>query len=124
MPGAIATVVVDHDTGPLLQRCVASLLDDGAQSVIVVENGTPRSVEDALDGAIPSQVSVVRPGRNLGFGAGVNRGLAALAGSEDPPELVLISNTDLHVHPGALAELASVLVASPAGLGHGGAAYP
>jgi N-acetylglucosaminyl-diphospho-decaprenol L-rhamnosyltransferase len=111
---AIAAVVVDHDAGPLLQRCVSSLLDDGAQSVVVVENGAPRSVEDALDGAIPAPVRVVRPGRNVGFGAGVNRGLAALAGSANPPEWVLVSNSDLHVHPGALAELCGVLATRPA----------
>jgi N-acetylglucosaminyl-diphospho-decaprenol L-rhamnosyltransferase len=112
--GSIAAVVVDHDVGPLLQRCVGSLLDDGAQCVVVVENGAPGSVEGALDGALLSRVTVVRPGRNVGFGAGVNRGLAALAGSERPPEWVLVSNADLHVHPGALAELSGVLAPRPA----------
>jgi N-acetylglucosaminyl-diphospho-decaprenol L-rhamnosyltransferase len=58
-------------------------------------------------------VRIVRPGRNLGFGAGVNRGLAALAGESPPPEWVLVSNPDLVVHPGALATLRDVLESHP-----------
>ena len=58
-------------------------------------------------------VRIVRPGRNLGFGAGVNRGLAALAGEATPPEWVLVSNPDLLVHAGALAALRDVLESRP-----------
>jgi N-acetylglucosaminyl-diphospho-decaprenol L-rhamnosyltransferase len=54
-------------------------------------------------------VQVVRPGRNVGFGAGVNRGLAAIAAVSPPPEFVLVSNTDLVVHPGALDALRAAL---------------
>jgi N-acetylglucosaminyl-diphospho-decaprenol L-rhamnosyltransferase len=121
---AIAAVVVDHDTGPLLERCVRSLLDDGADRVVVVENGAPGSTDAplaALRSEIPAApVGVVRPGRNLGFGAGVNRGLAALAAEPPassgsaPPEWVLVSNTDLDVHPGTLGALRAALEAHPA----------
>jgi N-acetylglucosaminyl-diphospho-decaprenol L-rhamnosyltransferase len=113
----IAAVVVDHDTGPLLDGCVRSLLADGANPVVVVENGQPGSSQRALaallseaDGAT---VRLVQPGRNLGFGAGANRGLAALAGGETP-ELVLVSNSDLVVHPGALDALGAALHERPA----------
>jgi N-acetylglucosaminyl-diphospho-decaprenol L-rhamnosyltransferase len=51
---------------------------------------------------------VLRPGRNLGFGAGANRGLATLAG-DSSPEWVLVSNSDLVVHHGALAALRGAL---------------
>jgi N-acetylglucosaminyl-diphospho-decaprenol L-rhamnosyltransferase len=57
---------------------------------------------------------LVQPGRNLGFGAGVNRGLAALAGEAEPPEWVLVSNADLVVHPGALPALQDALAGHPA----------
>ena len=57
---------------------------------------------------------IVQPGRNLGFGAGVNRGLAALAGRSAPPEWVLVSNPDLVVHAGALAALRDALETHPA----------
>ena len=56
----------------------------------------------------------MRPGRNVGFGAGVNRGLAALAGEPSPPEWVLVSNPDLVVHAGALAAMRQALASHPA----------
>jgi N-acetylglucosaminyl-diphospho-decaprenol L-rhamnosyltransferase len=124
VPLAIAAVVVDHDAGPLLGGCVRSLLDDGAASVVVVENGAPGSAEAALDAldalaALRNEdssprVRVVRPGRNIGYGAGVNRGLAALAATSPPPEWVLVSNADLEVHPGTLDALRAALESHPA----------
>lgn len=117
MPGAIAAVVVDHDAGPLLEGAVRSILADGATSVVVVENGAPGSTEAALASVLdedPSPVRVVRPGRNIGYGGGANRGLAALAAEASPPEWVLVSNADLEVHPGALSALRAVLEAHPA----------
>ncbi len=117
MPGLIAAVVVDHDAGPLLAGCVRSLLDDGADRVVVVENGEPRSARNALAslrGERPgAEVAVVRPERNIGFGAGVNRGLATLAGASPRPEWVLVCNADLWVHAGALAQLRRVLEERP-----------
>jgi N-acetylglucosaminyl-diphospho-decaprenol L-rhamnosyltransferase len=109
--------VVDHDAGPFLDACVRSLVSDGAAPVVVVENGRPGSASAALAGLsddLPeAPVSILRPGRNLGFGGGVNRGLASLAG--DPAiDFVLVSNADLVVHPGALAALRSALESHPA----------
>jgi N-acetylglucosaminyl-diphospho-decaprenol L-rhamnosyltransferase len=117
VPEAVAAVVVDHDTGPLLAGCVQSLLDDGAATIVVVENGAPGSAEAALGELVGAgtegRVRVVRPGANLGYGAGVNRGLAALA-AETSPEWVLVSNPDLEVHPGTLDALRRALEANPA----------
>jgi N-acetylglucosaminyl-diphospho-decaprenol L-rhamnosyltransferase len=107
--GPIAAVVVDHDAGPLLAGCVRSLLQDGASPVVVVENGAPESAAAALADVPDDPVRIVRPGRNVGFGAGVNRGLAALAGETSPPEWILVCNPDLVVHAGALAALRQVL---------------
>lgn len=116
MKGAIAAIVVDHDAGPHLEGAVRSILADGAAAIVVVENGAPGSTEAALASVLdgPSPVQVVRPGRNVGYGAGVNRGLAALAAAPSPPEWVLVSNADLEVHPGALDALWAVLEAHPA----------
>jgi N-acetylglucosaminyl-diphospho-decaprenol L-rhamnosyltransferase len=110
----VAAVVVDHDAGPLLEGCVRSLLAQGASPVIVVENGRPESADQALASLPTDAVVIVRPQKNLGFGAGVNRGLAVLAGHEPAPEFVLVSNPDLEVHPGALDALARELEARPA----------
>lgn len=114
----IGAVVVDHDAGALLEGCVRSLLADGAAPVVVVENGAPGSSASALrslsGGTQASAVRLVQPGRNLGYGAGVNRGLAVFAGEREPPEWVLVSNADLVVHSGALPALRHALVAHPA----------
>ena len=118
MASEIAAIVVDHDAGPLLESCVRSLLADGAAPVVVVENGESGSAAAALtallDGEPSDRVRVVRPGRNLGFGAGVNRGIAALAAESPPAEWVLVSNADLEVHPGALEAMRNALTSHPA----------
>jgi N-acetylglucosaminyl-diphospho-decaprenol L-rhamnosyltransferase len=118
VPGQLAAIVVDHDTGPLLDKCVRSLVGDGAAPVVVVENGSPGSVARALAGLMAEDprcpVIILRPGANRGFGAGVNRGLAALSGAAPSPEWVMIANPDLHVHPGALHALRAVLESRPA----------
>ncbi len=116
--GAIGAVVVDHDAGHLLELCVDSLLSEGASPVIVVENGAPGSAAAALAGRLSRTPDVpvrfVRPGRNVGFGAGVNRGLAVLAGESSPPEWVLVSNPDLVLHEGSLPALRHALASHPA----------
>ncbi len=118
-PGQVAAVVVDHNAGMLLHDCVRSLLEDGAAPVVVVENGAPGSVELALAALMAERPRIrrrrgARRGRTLGYGAGVNRGLAALSGLSPPPPWVVVSNPDLQVHPGAIDELRAVLEARPA----------
>ncbi len=112
-PAAVGAVVVDHDAGALLEACVRSLQDEGADPVVVVENGAPGSAAVALAGLTAgrpgSAVHIVRPGRNVGFGAGVNRGLAVLAAATPVPEWVLVSNPDLVLHAGAVPALVRAL---------------
>lgn len=118
MSGPIAAVVVDHDAGPLLVDCVSSLLTDGADNIVVVENGAPSSASGALKPLKAhwpkANLVVVRPEKNLGYGAGVNRGLAVLASALPTPEWILVSNPDLIVHPGALEALQCALNERPA----------
>jgi N-acetylglucosaminyl-diphospho-decaprenol L-rhamnosyltransferase len=114
----IAAVVVDHDAGPLLESCVRSLLDDGASPVVVVDNGNPGTAEQSLAplraAGHSADVVVISPQQNLGYGAGVNRGMAAVAGMSPAPELVLVSNADLRVHPGGVHALSGALDRHPA----------
>jgi N-acetylglucosaminyl-diphospho-decaprenol L-rhamnosyltransferase len=105
----VAGVVVDYDSGEALVACVRSLLAEGVRQVIVVENGDPSGCTTTL-GAAELEVPVVAPGRNVGYGAGANRGLAA----SEPTEFVLVCNPDLRVHRGAVAELVATLDAEPA----------
>jgi N-acetylglucosaminyl-diphospho-decaprenol L-rhamnosyltransferase len=117
-PGQVGAVVVDHDTGTLLLDCVLTLLEEGAAPVVVVENGSagsvPRALASLLDGEKGPPVVVVSPGKNLGYGAGMNRGLAVLSGLSPAPPWVLVANPDLRLHPGAIGALRAVLEAYPA----------
>ncbi|MGH8981608.1 MAG: glycosyltransferase family 2 protein [Acidimicrobiales bacterium] len=102
----LAAVVVDYDAGELLAACVRSLYDDGVRQVVAVENGDADTARRALgDLGVPLVVT----GRNLGYGAGANRGLAV---SGDSP-YVLVCNPDLRVHEGAARALVVALDAHP-----------
>ncbi len=122
----VVAIVVDFEAGDLLAECVRSLLDDGVHRVVVVENGRRGSARSVLERA-GIDVPLLATGRNLGYGAGANRGIAA-AGDGD---YVLVCNPDLRVHRGAVAELVAALdahrawaVAGPRIVDAGGAVYP
>ncbi len=127
-PGhSCAAVVVDYDTGAYLAECVRSLAAEGLAEVVVVENGDPAAARAALAAAGLEHTPLLSTGRNLGYGAGANRGLAALGETE----YVLVCNPDLVVHAGAVGSLAQALaehpdwaVVGPRILTPEGAAYP
>jgi N-acetylglucosaminyl-diphospho-decaprenol L-rhamnosyltransferase len=119
----VAAVVVDHNSGAHLDACVRSLLSDGVNPVVVVDNGegggAARALaelmrEDSASEDSASEVIVVKPESNLGYGSGVNRGLAVLGGLSAPPTWVLVANPDLYVHPGAIDALRGALEVRPA----------
>ncbi len=108
MPGRVAAVVVDYDAGPALAECVATLRSEEPDELVVVENGDPATARAALGGS--DDVTIVVPGRNVGYGAGANRGVAATGDSD----YVLVCNPDLLVHPGSLGALVEALDGHPA----------
>jgi N-acetylglucosaminyl-diphospho-decaprenol L-rhamnosyltransferase len=80
-----SAIVLNYASWPLTRRCVASLREAGGQGleIIVVDNDTQAVPE------LPSDVRLLRTGRNLGFARAVNRGLAAASG-----ETVVLVNPD------------------------------
>ena len=121
----VSAVVVNHDAGPALAECVASLRAEGVTEVTVVDNASSDGSADALVDS-DSGVTLVQTGVNLGYGAGANRGIDATG-----CELVLVSNADVAVHRGALDTLLEVLdgdatlaIAGPALLEVDGSRYP
>ena len=102
----VAAVVVDFHAESALAGCVDSIQLNGVEQIVVVENGTPGSTLAALTGR---GVTVVEPGLNLGYGRGVNRGVALVK----EHELILVSNPDVVVHHGAVAALVAALDAQP-----------
>lgn len=105
----VAAVIVNYNAGAHLVACVASLRAEGLGEVVVVDNGSADGSARALALADPA-VRLVSSGRNLGYGAGVNRGLAALVDSE----LVLVGNPDIVLHPGSLGAMVAAMDMDPA----------
>jgi N-acetylglucosaminyl-diphospho-decaprenol L-rhamnosyltransferase len=102
-----AAVVVNYESGGSLASCLADLRAAGLAEVAIVDNGsTDGSVARAV--AADPDVEVIAPGRNLGYGAAANRGVAATTAP-----YVLVCNTDLEVPADVVAVLADVLDADP-----------
>jgi N-acetylglucosaminyl-diphospho-decaprenol L-rhamnosyltransferase len=102
----VSAVVVDYHAGSVLGGCLDSLVANGVTDLVVVENGEVGSTLPALGGRV---VTIVTPQMNLGYGRGVNRGAAATKATP----FLLVSNPDVVVHDGAVAEMLRVLESTP-----------
>lgn len=96
-------------------RCIESLLEDGAAGVLVWDNSSDGGASaQALykrwqdDPRVVVEIST----NNLGFAAGVNRGLEVIK-QRWPRAWVMLLNNDALVPRGALARLHAVLHATP-----------
>lgn len=103
MDGGIEAVVVNYNAGAHLERAVNSLIADGVDKVWIVDNSS-QDGSTAFVASAGDRVSVVRPGRNLGYGRGANLGFER-TGSR----YLIVSNPDVEVIPGAIESLARVL---------------
>ena len=102
---SVTAVIVDYHAGQLLNDCVASLRRNGVTRIVVVENGEPGSTELPPD----VNLTVVVPEINLGYGRGVNRGVAFADRGDD----ILVCNPDLVLHDGAVAAMVGALAGDP-----------
>lgn len=95
--------------------CVHSLLGEGAAHVLVWDNSEDSgSSAQALQARLAgeSRVTVEISAANLGFAAGVNRGLEWIA-RQFPGAWVLLLNNDACLLPGAIAALSTALMQHP-----------
>jgi len=106
----LSVIIVNYNAGRFLPRCLASIeagLDGIEHEVCVVDNASS-------DGSVPliaSQfpfVQLIANDRNLGFAAGVNRGLEKTSG-----RYVLWLNPDTEILDGGMAELLRYLNGEP-----------
>jgi len=95
----LAVVIVNHDAGDDLIRCVRSVYEsagDVSVEVVVVDNRSQDGSPEAVLAAFP-QARVVRNTENRGFGAAANQGMAATRS-----EFVFLINPDAEVASGTL----------------------
>jgi GT2 family glycosyltransferase len=117
MPPRIAIVLVTYNSAGVLDGCLGSL-PDGARGVtltdiVVADNASSDdSVRIATESTVP--VQTVQLGRNAGYAAGFNAGVAVLElGRLDA---VFVLNPDCRLRPGCLATLAAALKAPERGI--------
>lgn len=102
-PFGVTAVVLAYGSEPWLEPCVDALLESAGAtvSVILVDNGCTDGAVERMTGRVG--VTVLSPGRNLGFAGGCNLG-ASRAGDD----FIAFVNGDAIVAPPALARLAEV----------------
>lgn len=107
--GEVAAVVVSYNSRDHLRVCLASLVADGIQQVVVVDNG---STDGSAAVARAAGAVWVESGGNVGYGRAANLGAAHPAARSAP--YLLICNPDLDVRPGAVGALVAALRSDPA----------
>lgn len=101
----LAVVVVNHNAGPYLRRCMESIrasAGDSRLEVVVVDNASrDGSPEAAVEGR--PDVELIRNRANRGFAAAANQGMAATSAP-----LILLLNPDAEIVGGTLASFVKV----------------
>lgn len=77
----VAAIVVSYNTRDLLLEAVGSLQSAGLPQTIVVDNASADGSADVVETRFPD-ITVIRSSTNLGFAAGVNRGVQAAGRAE------------------------------------------
>lgn len=110
MPRRIAVVIVTYNSADVLEGCLASLAA-GAAGVeladVVVADNASKDDSTAIADRADLPVKVVQLGRNAGYAAAINAGLAAL--DLDDVTAVYVLNPDCRLRPGAVAPLLACL---------------
>jgi N-acetylglucosaminyl-diphospho-decaprenol L-rhamnosyltransferase len=105
----VAVVIVTYNSADVLRDCLASLADQSVDlvDVVVVDNASSdKTVAIAAESTAPP-VRVIDMGRNAGYAAAINAGIAVLDISE--LDAVLVLNPDCRLASGALRILARAL---------------
>jgi N-acetylglucosaminyl-diphospho-decaprenol L-rhamnosyltransferase len=98
-PTDLAVVIVNHDAGNEVVRCVRSVYESAGEislQVLVVDNQSRDGSPDAVEAAFP-QVRVMRNDANRGFPAAANQGMQA-----SRSDFVFLINPDAEVTAGTL----------------------
>jgi N-acetylglucosaminyl-diphospho-decaprenol L-rhamnosyltransferase len=106
---AVSVIVLAYESGALLTECLASLERQTVPDVevILADNASTDGAPEAAAAAHPS-VRLLENGANLGFAAGINRGVAAASG-----RWVAFLNPDAFAEPDWLERLLAAAAANP-----------
>jgi len=110
----ISIVVVNWNSGPLLERCVRSLLEHAAGCEVLAVDNASKDESLGFLASLP-EVVVIRNCENVGFAAACNTGWRRSKG-----DLVLFLNPDAEALPGAVARLSEPLEGNSAVWAAGG----
>jgi N-acetylglucosaminyl-diphospho-decaprenol L-rhamnosyltransferase len=106
---AVAIVVVTYNSEACVGDLLASLGDSGADTIVVVDNGSSDGTVQVVEGF--EGVWLVRS-TNVGYAGGINRGVRAAPDAD----AYLILNPDLVVRPGLVDALAAALTDPSVGM--------
>ena len=112
---ACGLVIVNHNTRDDLLACLRTVVDAGADHVIVVDCGSRDGSLKAVAEQFPDSIRVALP--NLGFGRGVNAGVERLhaecASSGQRCDAIVVANADTRFEPAGVQALTAYLRANP-----------
>ena len=101
MPSSVSTLVVTWNNRDFLGRCLESLPKDS--EIVVVDNASTDGSADFIAETFP-HVRLIRLDRNIGFGAGINRGAVEATGT-----YLLLLNPDAEATPKSVERLVEFL---------------
>lgn len=104
---SIAVVIVNYNTREYLRECLAAVLSQSTDQVIVVDNASSDGSAEMVRAWYPS-VKLYDNAFNRGYGAAANQAMAACTA-----EYVLLLNSDTVAHNGALDALTTYLEQHP-----------
>ncbi|WP_329089248.1 MULTISPECIES: glycosyltransferase [unclassified Streptosporangium] len=110
----LAIVIVTYSSGEVVEGCLrsldAALAGAGPARVVVVDNASADDTVERVREVAP-EAEVIQTGRNAGFAAGVNAGIAAADGCD-----VLVLNPDIRLAPGSVLLLRQALALPGTGI--------
>lgn len=106
----LAVVVLNYNGGRLVRDCLASIARQSLAplEIVCVDNGSTDGSDREVESEFPD-VTMLRLGANLGFAAGMNRGIAATTA-----EFVALLNLDVVLDTEYLARCVAAISADPA----------
>ena len=126
----VAVVIVTYNSASVLGGCLDSLVDQGVRisSVVVADNASRDDSVAIARQATDLPIRTVQLGRNAGYAAAINAGIAEIR--LDRVDAVFVTNPDCRLRSGAIRRLADALrepgrgIAIPLVLNPGGSLQP